>query len=150
EINEQMLACIDTETGEIINTDMFDALQLERTEKLENIALWIKNLKADAEMYKAEKNSFADKQKQAETKVESLRNYLDSALNGKMLKTAKVNVTYRKSTVLEYDGVTKVPEHYLKYAEPTIDKTAIKDAMKTGEVSIDGFKLVVNNNIQIK
>ena len=45
---------VDEETGEITNLDELDALQLERDEKIENIALWVKNLTADAAAIKAE------------------------------------------------------------------------------------------------
>lgn len=44
EINEQIMQCIDFETGEVIDADKLDALQLEKDKKIENIACWIKNL----------------------------------------------------------------------------------------------------------
>ena len=43
EIDNAILECIDLETGEIIDTDKLDALQLERETKIENVALWIKD-----------------------------------------------------------------------------------------------------------
>ena len=58
EIDEQILGCIDAETGEIIDADMLNALQIERDAKIENVALWIKDLKAEAEAYKAEKQAY--------------------------------------------------------------------------------------------
>lgn len=149
EINKELLNCIDTETGEIIDTDKFDQLQLERNEKLENVALWYKNLSADAESFKAEKNAFAEREKQAKSKADSLKNYLDAALNGNKFSTTKVNITYRKSKSLEHDGETEVPEAFLKYSDPTIDKTAVTNAIKSGE-DITGFTLKENNNIQVK
>ena len=47
EIDEQILNCIDAETGEIIDADMLNALQMERDAKIEGVALWIKDLKAE-------------------------------------------------------------------------------------------------------
>ena len=44
EINEEIKNTIDLETGEIVDFEAFEKLQMERTEKLENIALWYKNL----------------------------------------------------------------------------------------------------------
>jgi len=149
EINKQILDCIDLETGEIIETDKFDQLQIEKEEKLESIALWYKNLLAEADAYKAEKNSFADKQKRAESRAESLKKYLDTALNGQKLHTVKVDVTYRRSKSLDYDDGATVPEKYLKHQQPTIDKVGITEAIKSGEV-IDGFRLIENQNIQIR
>ena len=58
-ILECITNCIDPDTGEITNSEQLEALQMERQTKLENVALYIKNLKADATMYKAEKQAFA-------------------------------------------------------------------------------------------
>jgi len=149
EINQQLLDCTDSETGEITDIAKFDQLQIERDDKLENIALWYKNLLADADAYKAEKKAFAEREKQANNKAESLKKYLDTSLNGFKFSTVRVNISYRKSKSLEYDGTTEIPESYLKYAEPTIDKTAVTEDIKAGK-EIKGFTLVDNNNIQIK
>ena len=132
EINNEILNCIDMETGEIIDLEKLEELQLERNTKIENIALWYKNLVSDAEQYKAEKNVFAEKERIAKNKAESLKKYLDSVLNGSAFKTTRANVTYRASEGVVIDDITKVDESYLKYAEPTPDKTAIKKALKDG------------------
>lgn len=148
-INQEILDCIDLETGEIVDTDKFDRLQLERNDKLENIALYYKNLLSDAAAFKAEKDAFAEREKQAKSKADSLKNYLDASLKGSKFETTRVNIGYRKSKSLEYDGIADVPEDYLKHSDPTIDKKAITDAIKSGEV-VEGFTLKENNNIQIK
>ena len=83
EIDEAILNCIDTETGEIIDADQLDKLQMERDTKLENVACWIKDLKAEAEAIKTEKQILANRQKVAENKAESLKKYLAYALDGK-------------------------------------------------------------------
>ena len=63
---------IDEETGEILNADELDKLELARDEKIENICLMIKNLKADATAYKAEKDSFAEKEKRAKNEADRM------------------------------------------------------------------------------
>lgn len=55
EIDSAILDCVDAETGEIFDMDKFEELSLTRDAKVENICLWIKNLKAEAEALKAEK-----------------------------------------------------------------------------------------------
>lgn len=149
EINQQILDAIDMETGEIIDDAKFDDLQMERTEKLENIALYYKNLLSEAEALKAEKNAFAEREKQAKTKADSLKKLLDKELNGSKFDTVKVKVSYRKSSALEYDGESDVPDEYLKYADPVLDKTSITKDIKSGK-HIDGFSIVERNNIQVK
>lgn len=63
QIDQAILECLDAETGEIIDAEKLDALFMEKNQKIENIALWIKNLQADALAYKAEKDAFAARQK---------------------------------------------------------------------------------------
>lgn len=150
EINEELMACTDMETGEIIDVARFEQLQLDRETKLENIALWHKNLLADAEAYKAEAKSFAEKQKRAEEKAESLKKYLSDSLAGKEFKTVKVAISYRKSTSVNITNEELLPKEYL--VEKTVvaaDKKAIGDKLKEGE-EIAGAELSVNSNIQIK
>lgn len=150
EINQELLNCIDLETGEIIEIDKFDELQIEREDKIENIALWYKNLVSDAEAYKTEKDAFAAKEKAAKSKAESLKNYLDSALKGQKFKTVKTDISYRKSKSVEIVDETIIPGQYLKVVTTSSpDKTEIAKALKDGK-SIEGVALKENNNIQIK
>lgn len=150
EINEQLLSCIDTETGEILETDKFDGLQIERSEKLENIALWYKNLQSEAQAYKTEKDLFAEKQKRSEKKADSLKNYLDTALKGNKFNTVKVDISYRKSASVNVLDIDKLPEEYKKSVTTvSADKVELAKILKTG-VSIDGAEIIESNNIQIK
>lgn len=149
QIEEAIMACVDMETGEIVDCDKLEELQIERDDKIQNIALWIKNLESDAEAYKKEKESFADKQKVAENKVKRLKEYLGTYLDGQAFKSTRVNISFRSSESVNVTDISKVPEQFLKYAEPTADKTAIKKMLKSG-FTVDGAELVTSNNIQIK
>lgn len=149
EINSALLECVDMETGEIIDVDRLRELQIEREEKIESIALWYKNLLSDAEAYKKEKEVFAERERVAKNKAESLKQYLNDALAGDTFKTTKVNVTYRASEAVIVDDILKIDDSYLKYAEPTADKTAIKKALKDG-IALQGVHLEKKSNIQIK
>jgi hypothetical protein len=154
-----MLECLDLETGEVIDTEMLDALRMERTAKLESIALWIKNLESDVEAYKAEMESFAARRKAAERKIESLKDYLSNALGGEKFSTTKCAVSFRRSEkveILNEDHFRSwaVKNHrpdLLTIAEPKISLTAVKNALKDGELLYgSGAELVQRNNIQIK
>ena len=149
EIDSAIMNCVDMETGEIIDMEALEALQMARDEKIENIGCWIKNLLADAKALKEEKDNLAVRQKVAENKATSLKKYLSRYLNGEKFKTAKVSISYRKSDSVDIaDGVT-VPKEFLKYAEPTPDKVGLKAALKAGK-EIPGITLVTSQNIQIK
>lgn len=149
EIDKEMMECVDLETGEIIDIERLEELQLARDEKIENVCLWIKNLNAEADALKAEKLEFANRQKTAENKVESLKRYVNEALGGEKFVTTKVKVSYRKSEKVEIEDVSKIPNEYLILKEPDVDKKAVKQAIKQGEI-IEGAYITENLNIQIK
>ena len=148
EINNAMQECINLETGEI-DLELFERLQLAKDEKIENIALWIKNLSSDVEGMENEKKAFEERIKAAKNKVIALKAYLEMALNGEKFQTAKCSITFRKSKSVTVLDVSKLDKDYLKYAEPTADKTAIKKAIESG-VTVAGASLVENLNVQIK
>lgn len=138
---------IDEETGEILNADALDSLSLERDTKIENIALWIKNLKAEAEAVKKQKEAFYSREKALTNKAERLKEYLANNLMGEKFKTERVVLSWRKSQAVEVDDNFS-DERFIKY-EPKISKSEIKDALKSGEI-IEGARLVENNSLQIK
>ena len=149
EIDEAIMACIDAETGEIIDADKLDKLTMERDAKIENVALWIKDLKAEAEALKAEKMAFAERQKVAENKIEILKKWLADALDGQAYKSVRASVSFRTSESVEIDDIYAVDENYLRYKEPEADKTAIKNAIKAGQ-EVAGATLVKSTSVIIK
>jgi len=150
EIDQAIMECIDWESGEILDAERLDALQMERQEKVESVALWIKNLSADAIAYKAEKDAFAEREKAALKKIESLKNWLSGALDGQKFSTWRCAVTFRKSEAVEIEDEALIPQE-MKTEKITYspNKTAIKEAIKAGE-EIPGCKLVERMNPTIK
>ena len=141
---------IDEETGEILNIEELEALELEKDTKVENICLYIKNLLSDAAAYKAEKESFAQKEKAATKKAEGLKRYLQNMLAGENFKSSKVTVSYRKSKAIEVFDVKYVPAEYLTITqEVKPDKKAIKEAIENG-LEVAGCSLVERQNMSIK
>lgn len=153
EIAEEIMNVFDPETGEILDEQKLASLEMEHDKKVENIALYIKNLESDAEQIKAEKNALATREKSAKNKAESLRKYLSSYLAGQKFSTPKVAISFRSSTSVEADvGAllgSDVGRGYLKYTEPTADKMAIKKALQEG-IELPGCALVTNQNMQIR
>ena len=149
EINQAILDCLDPETGEIIDDRISDLL-MEREQKLENIALWIKNLQADVQMFKTEKESFEKRQKAAEKRLASLMQYLTDNLNGEKFSTGKCAVSFRKSDRVEVYNDALVPKKYMtKKVTFAPDKDAIKVLLKSGR-KVNGCRLVEKLNAQIK
>ena len=154
EIDNAILDCIDLETGEVIDTERLDALHMERDAKIENVALWIKDLKAEAEAIKAEKMALAERQRVAENKAESLKKWLAYALDGQKFSTAKCAISFRKTEKVEISDVgmirlMKEHDELLTYKDPEPNKTAIKQALKDG-LTVQGVQLVQNISTIIK
>lgn len=149
DIDNEIMSLIDDETGEIIDEYRFDTLSMERDAKVENICLWIKNLKAESEALKAEKDTFAARQKVAENKMKSLKLFITNYLQGECFESTKVKVSYRKSEYLDISDIQNIPDKFLKINEPDVDKVELKKAIKNGE-HFDGVELVDKFNIQIK
>lgn len=149
EINKAILECVDPETGELIDFDKFNELQIEREEKIEGVAIWYKDLIAEANAIKEEKDRLAEREKSARNKAESLKKFLAYTLNGEQFKTARCALSFRKSEKIIVEDVYKLPENYLKYSEPKADLTEIKKAIKNGE-EINGAHIEETQNIQIK
>ncbi len=154
EIDNAILDCIDLETGEVIDTERLDALHMERDAKIENVALWIKDLKAESEAIKAEKMALAERQKVAENKAESLKNWLAYALDGQKFSTARCAISFRKTEKVEISDVgmirlMKEHDELLTYNDPEPNKTAIKQALKDG-LTVQGVQLVQNMSTIIK
>ena len=154
EINSEIMSCIDMETGEVIDTEKLNELQLERDAKIENVALWIKELKAEAEAIKNEEQALADRQRVAENKAESLKNWIAYALNGEKFKTAKCSVSFRTTESVEVteeglESLMNGHDELLTYKAPEPNKKAIKQALKDG-LNVAGVQLVQNTSTIIK
>ena len=154
EIDQAIMECVDLETGEIIDTEQLDKLQMEREKKLENVACWIKDLKAEAEALKNEKQALAERQKVAENKAESLKKWLAYALQGEKFKTTKCAISFIKSEAVEVtdeglNNLMKEHDELLTYKAPEPNNTAIKQALKDG-LNVAGVQLVQNTSVIIK
>ena len=154
EIDNAILDCIDLETGEVIDTEKLDALQIERDAKIENVACWIKDLRAENEAIKSEKQKLDGRRKVNENKIESLMGWLNYALNGTKFKTGKCAISFRNTESVEVteeglEALMKEHDELLTYKAPEPNKTAIKQALKDG-LTVAGVELVRNTNVIIK
>ena len=149
EINNAIMDCVDMETGEIVDIERLDCLQIERSEKIENIACWIKNLKSDAEQLKVEAENLLQRRRVAENKAESLKTYLQKALEGKKFKTPKVAISYRKTKSVDVTDISQLPEWALRFSDPVPNKTEIKKKIELGE-NVPGAEIKEYQSMIIK
>ena len=158
EIDNEILSCVDMETGEILDTEKLDALQMEREKKLEGVALWVKDLKAEAAAVKEEADKLTARKKALDNKIESIKTWLLIALDGGKLKTPRCNVYQMHSQrlavadegkLIEFFQETNDPEKFLRFRDPELRKDEIKKALKDGFV-IPGAALEETESVVIK
>jgi len=170
EINSEMSAifdkgwdyeCIDMETGEILEDKLrekLSALEIDESVKIENTALFLKNLDAEVEAIKAEEKALADRRKSKEKKYEWCKGYLSGYMieTGKTrFESAKCALSFRKSEVLEITDeqalriFANTYDRFLKFSEPKLDIAEIKKTVKAGE-PIPGAEIKEKQNLQVK
>lgn len=139
---------VDTETGEVIDTEAIESLEMERDAKIRNIACWIRNLDAEEKALAEQEKIYRDRKNATHNKKEDLKEYLASFLAGKKWKNEEVNISWRKSEAVEVTDMKKLSSYYLRYREPEVNKTLLKADLKAG-VKLEGAVLTQKNNIQV-
>ena len=81
--------------------------------------------------------------------ADSLKEYLAYALNGETYKDSTVTVYYRKTTAVMVEEGAVLPEEYLRYSKPTVNKTALGEALRGGTV-IPGASIETHVSMIIK
>lgn len=157
EIDQAIAECLDFETGEILDLEKLEALQVQREKKLEGVALFIKNLTAEIAAIKVEEDALAERRKAKENKAKSMKEWLAYTLNGEQFETAKIRLSFRKSTALEITDeqtlmaylVREQKADCIEYKAPKIRSSEVTKLIKAGE-EIPGAQLVEKQNLQLK
>lgn len=139
------------ETGEVWDDEAFEALEMERKDKLEAVALYVKNCESDAQAIKEEERSLAERRKVLENRAQRMRDYVQRSMEtfgDDRLETPRVALSFRRSSVVELDEGVELPERFLR-VKVEADKTAIKAAIKSGE-HVDGARIVERRTLQVK
>lgn len=141
---------IDEETGEILNPNALEELEMAREQKIENVGLYIKNLEAEATAVENQEKIFADRKRRIKKKIEGLKGFLGYALQGEKFKTDRVEMSFRKSESVLIKDEYLIPDDYCEFTVTRRpNKTNLKKALKDGK-DIMGCELVEKNNISIK
>lgn len=149
EIDKALLDCCDFETGEILDLEKFKALAMERQEKILGVGCWIRNLKAEIKEQEALIKPWQDEIDAHKKRIASLENLVESlsgwllyATNGEKFKDNRVSIyTSKTAPLLAFKNGDEQAflewakgghSEYLKYADPTVDKTKVKEALACG------------------
>lgn len=142
---------IDEETGEILNPQVLHQVEGEAAQKIENTALFIRELVQEQEALKAEAKRMLDRAKSLSKKEAYLKNLvqivLEQSFNGK-LKTSRLTCYVRQSQSVAIDNIELLPHEALKVKyEP--DKTVIKQLLEQG-LDVPGAYLCENQSLVIR
>ena len=158
EIDQDILGCVDAETGEILDAEKLDALEMERERKLEGVTLWVKDLNAEAAAVKEEADKLTARKRALDNQITALKSWLLIALDGQKLKTPRCSVYYTHTPKLSVADEEKLigflktleePEQFLRFREPELRKDEIKKALKDGTI-IPGASLEETESVVIK
>lgn len=155
EIDRALEGLVDPETGELLDYESFSQLQMERDTKIENMALWWKNLTSDVAEMKAAEKDISERRKAKERKAARLKEYIEQSLAGEKFETARCAISYRRSKALETDSSVPKWLYDNGYRDlvveqaPKIDARGVTDLIKGG-VEVPGAELVERLNMTIK
>lgn len=134
--------------------DTLDAINDVLEDKADNIAAWIDELTNAAKRKKAKAKEWNDSAKADLNKADSLKKYLIQELTHagkKKMETDRFLLSTRNnapSTVI--DDATLIPDTFkTKKVTESVDKTAIKEAIKLGK-DVPGAHLQASKSITIK
>ncbi len=141
--------------------DTLDGIEGEFDLKAENIACFIMQLEGELSMLEERKAAFERRRKAKKNRLESLKSYLlccMQKMDRKLIETPSARISIRSNA-----PSAKIPDEkafiemcmskglddYLRYKDPEINKTAVKDALKAGK-AIPGAELGRTRSLVIK
>ena len=141
---------VNGQTGEVFDGSYLDHLNMELTDKIDNIAAFIKNLTADNGNCDEQIAYFQNRKKQNTKRIEWLKKYLADNLGAKKYVTKRAEVSFRSTKAVEIVDEDKLPDEYKKIKTTyTPDKKSIKQAIESGN-PVEGAELVVRRSTIVK
>ena len=122
--------------------DTLDGMEQELVCKAENVAVYIKNMESEAKTLKAEEDKLKSRRQAKENAAKRMREYLMDCMkqaNISKIDEPRAVISLRNnpesveiSDETEFIGWAADHDEYLRYKAPEINKTAVKNALKSG------------------
>ena len=123
--------------------DTLDGMEQELVRKAENVAVYIKNMEAEAKTLKTEEDRLKARRQAKENAAKRMREYLMDCMkqaNISKIDEPRAIISLRNNPESveisdENDFISWANEdhdEYLRYKAPEINKTAVKNALKSG------------------
>ena len=144
---------IDEETGEIMNADELNNLELSAKDKIANTARYIRECTVLLDAMKQAKQNIDARMKTLQKRLDYLTGLsLDGmeALGVKKIEESDIRISTRKSIGTVIEDEEAIPSKFVTIVQTQkINKTEIKKAIQAGE-DVPGAYLVENINLAIK
>lgn len=149
----QELLELESEIDEQTFIDTLQSIDEAIEDKAENLAKVIKEIESTVSVITNEISRLQSKKQSLNNRVANLKTYLQ----GEMEKVNKTKVKGALFTVniqnnppsLKVENTDKIPKSFYIEQEPTLDKKALKEAVKNGEV-IEGVALAQTRSLRIR
>lgn len=147
---------IDLETGEVISVaDALEKLEMARETKIENAAMMVKNLSAEAAAIKAEEEKLAKRRKAIENKADDVKQFLIRALTredgtSEKFRTARAAVTVKLNPAKVIISDEKLlPEVFFReIIDRKPDRAQIREVLSRG-IEVPGAALERGRSVMI-
>lgn len=151
QIDNRALQCVDEETGEILSQEELDKLGMKKDEIIESLGHLYRFQKLRERVCEEERENLKNKLITSKIQQEQIKSQLYHYLKGEKYITPVMSISFRKSSSVEVEDISKLEQDYLSYPtpKPTPDKNKIKKAIQSG-IPINGVRLAENINISIK
>lgn len=137
------------QTGEENLLDKFEALKIERSEKISSVACLIKNLRMLEAGLGTEIDELRARKKIVGEQIKKLFGYLSYALGpGEKFEDAKCKLSWRRSTKVEVPDEDLVPDQYCRLERKVLKEEIEKD-LKIG-ADLPFARLITKQNLQVK
>ena len=137
--------------------DTLEGIEGALEDKADNYAKIMRMLEADTKGIKAEEDRLSARRKTIENNIKRMKSALQYAMEatGKTkFKTQLFSFNVQNnpaSVVMDESDIENIPERFLKYKDPEIDRKAIKDAIKAGDQdAIDIAHLEQSQSLRIR
>ena len=149
----QQLLELESEIDEQTFIDTLQSIDEAIEGKAENLAKVIKEVESTVSVITSEISRLQSKKQALNNRVANLKTYLQ----GEMEKVNKTKVKGALFTVniqnnppsLKVENADNIPKSFYIEQDPTLDKKALKEAVKNGEV-IEGVALVQTQSVRIR
>jgi hypothetical protein len=150
----QLMSQIMEAEGEV-TPEMEEALQLngeQMQRKAMSVGYAVKTCEYSIEVLDKEIDRLQALKKRAAMAKEFFKQRLSEAMQLygiERLEGGNIKLSFRKSTSVDVYEKLAIPEQYLEWKEPEVNKKRIAEALKAGD-EVPGARLLTKQNLQIK